>query len=584
MSKDLFTGINAGIQMRYSGTIQDWLVKNVRLPHSARSTQFDPTLAPWLNDPLAAFADDRVKQICLIAPTGGAKTTFLELVVPWVVAQQPGPMLLVGQNDDMSKEWAESRLLPILASCEPVKKLFPEDRHQKRKTTILFPHMPLFISGANMSSLQEKSMRYCYGDEVWQWKNGMIGEMKKRHHDRWNRKTILVSQGYDEGCELQEEFESCEQFHYGTECSTCGQWHKMLWSSIKYTDAKLANGDWDLGELTKGIYHECPHCGYRTPNTSTARREMLTRASYRSEKNSHVPGYIAFTWTALSVWWINWADMVLEWVKANDLKKTGIFESLKQFKQKRLAQMWVAENSAPEVALSADDYFKADYIDGQPIVGELERFLTIDRQSRHYWVAIRAWCADGSSKLLWEGKVLTVETIRDLQLRMKVKDKRVAMDGQYETPQSYEECSRYGWIAFHGSGSKNFIHEPRNQRHRAVSKLFSKIKEAAAPNGKRVQFAHWANEGVKDQLVRLRSMGAPTWSHPQDVSRDWLWQINSEVKKDIIKPTTKQIVQEYVKFRTDNHLWDCEAMQVVFALMLNLIHDITSEAGRPDDE
>jgi hypothetical protein len=158
------------------------------------------------------------------------------------------------------------------------------------------------------------------------------------------------------------------------------------------------------------------------------------------------------------------------------------------------------------------------------------------------------------------------------------------MDGQYETPQSYEECSRYGWIAFHGSGSKNFIHEPRNQRQRAVSKLFSKIKEAAAPNGKRVQFAHWANEGVKDQLVRLRSMGAPTWSHPQDVSRDWLWQINSEVKKDIIKPTTKQIVQEYVKFRTDNHLWDCEAMQVVFALMLNLIHDITSEAGRPDDE
>ena len=570
--------------MRYSGTIQDWLQQNVRLPHSARSTQFDPELAPWLNDPLKAFADDRVKQICLIAPTGGAKTTFLELIVPWVVAQQPGPMLLVGQNDDMSKEWAESRLIPILSSCEPVRKLFPEDRHQKRKTTILFPHMPLFISGANMSSLQEKSMRYCYGDEVWQWKHGMIGEMKKRHHDRWNRKTILVSQGYDEGCELQDEFESCEQFHYGTDCDLCGQWHKMLWTSIKYPEAKLANGEWDLGELAKGVHHECPHCGHRTENTSRARREMLARASYRSENNPHIPGHVAFTWTAMSVWWINWADMVYEWVKANDLKKVGVFENLKQFKQKRLAQMWVEENSAPEVALSADDYLKADFIDGQPIDNEIYRFMTIDVQKLHYWVAIRAWRSDGSSRLLWEGKILTVETIRDLQLRMKVRDLHVGMDSQYDTPKSHEECSRYGWVALHGSGSKNFVHEPKGPRQRAITKLFSKLKQTEAPNGKIVRYAHWANEGVKDQLVRLRSIGAPVWSHPKDISKEWLWQINSEVKKDKIHSTTKQVTQEYVKFRKDNHLWDCEAMQVVFAMMLNVIQDLVSEGVRPDEQ
>jgi hypothetical protein len=577
--KNLFTGLSAGIQLRYSGTIHDWLTEHVRIPHSARSTHFELTMASWLNAPLEAFANDRVKQICIAAPTGGAKTTFLELLIPYVIAQQPGPMMVAGQNDDMAKEWCESRLLPMLEACEPVRKLYPEDRHQKRKTAILFPHMPLFIVGANMSSLQEKSMRFCYGDETWQWKPGMIEEMKKRHHDRWNRKTILVSQGWDSGCEMGDHYEAGDISEFGAICPGCGQWHKMLWSSIKYEEKVLQNGEFDWAEIAKTVRHECPHCNYPTLDTTQGRRLLSSSGSYRSEGNPHISGNVSFKWTALSVWWITWTDLVFEWLKANDQKKVGNLVPLKQFKQKRLAQIWRHENDAPAVALSADDYLKADFVDGQKIEGESDRFMTIDRQKHHYWVCIRAWRPNGSSKLLWYGKVLTVESMRMLQLRMGVKDMRVFQDGQYDTPSVYDECSRFNWVALHGSGKPGFAHIPRNGKKLSITKFFSPLRKVQSASGGSVNSIHWAVTGVKDVLSRLRETGAPTWSFPKDICEDWLWQVNSEAKIDVVHPTTKAVKQEYRKFRDDNHAWDCEAMQVACAMIFGIL-----PSASPDED
>ena len=167
----LAQGICQGIRLAYSGTVLDWAEANVRFPASDRASRFDRNVAPWMNEPLLAATDDETTQLFIRAATGAGKTTFMETLACFIVAQKPGPTLFVGQTDDMVKDWTESRLLPIFRECEPVHALFPEDRHSLRKTTILFPHMVLFAGGANITNLQEKSMRYCIGDEVWRWKN-----------------------------------------------------------------------------------------------------------------------------------------------------------------------------------------------------------------------------------------------------------------------------------------------------------------------------------------------------------------------------------------------------------------------------
>lgn len=90
MKATVFDAWGAGMQRRFSGDPIEWLRENVRLPHSARSSNFDPAIAPWLNDIIRRFSDGQTRQIAIRAPVGGGKTTLLELLVTWVVAEAPG--------------------------------------------------------------------------------------------------------------------------------------------------------------------------------------------------------------------------------------------------------------------------------------------------------------------------------------------------------------------------------------------------------------------------------------------------------------------------------------------------------------
>lgn len=566
MSLPWIDGVLDTLRPKFRDPILDWIEEHVRIPHSARSTQFDRRVAPWLNAVFESITDDHCKQVVVCAPTGGAKTTLLECVVPFVVAAQPGPMLIAGQTDDMAKEWAESRLLPMLDACEPVAKLFPADRHSKRKTAIMFPHMSLFLVGSNISSLQEKSVRYAYGDEVWQWRPGMVGELKKRHHDRWNRKTILVSQGADEGHDFHAEFDTGEAHEWGYECAGCGEWRKWAWAEIQFEEIRTIDGEHDWGAVAKTVKHLCGGCGHETPNTTAARRAMAERSSYRVEPGNPVAGCKSFHWPAFAVWWVDWADLVREWLIANKQKRRGVIDDLRQFVQKRMAERWKAEVSAPDVQLVSADYSFADYMNGQAMDGEVYRFQTVDVQQDHFWAVVRAWRPDGSSRLLWEGKILTVEMVRELQQRYAVKPQLLFIDQQYNTGNVQNWLASYGWTGIAGSGYKGFKNE------QGVMQLFSKLQKARAPNGGEVRFVFWSNEGIKDALAQLRAQGSPRWEFPRDVSSEYLSQLNSEMKREVIDKATKRMVLRWAKIGSRaNHLWDCESMQVAVATMFKLL-------------
>ena len=81
---------------------------------------------------------------------------------------------------------------------------------------------------------------------------------------------------------------------------------------------------------------------------------------------------------------------------------------------------------------------------------------------------------------------------------------------------------------------------------------------------------YWSNLNCKDILARLRRNQRPekgaTWEVPDDIDDDYLAQMESEHRvKDGGKWLWKQIGSR------PNHLWDCEAMQVVAVVMLKLV-------------
>jgi len=240
------------------------------------------------------------------------------------------------------------------------------------------------------------------------------------------------------------------------------------------------------------------------------------------------------------------------------------------FVQKRLAEFWKDEEDEPGVVLGGAGYRFADYANGEAWEGEVYRFQTVDVQRDHHWSVIRAWKSDGSSRLLWAGKVLTVEGLRELQQRMKVADWAVFIDAQYNTATVYDNCARYGWTALHGSGEDGFMHHPPGKK--PVRKIFSTLKNAQSPNGGRARYIFFANEGAKDILARHRGGHAAPWEIPDDAGNDFHVQINAEIKRDTVQKITKQIVRRWCKIGSrPNHIFDCETMQVVAALIKGVI-------------
>jgi hypothetical protein len=240
------------------------------------------------------------------------------------------------------------------------------------------------------------------------------------------------------------------------------------------------------------------------------------------------------------------------------------------FIQKRLAEFWVDDADTPAVLLGGAGYRLADYANGEAWDGEHIRFMTQDRQRDHRWVTVRTWKADGSSRLVWEGKVLTKESARDLQRRLRVEDALCFQDAQFEAGEVYDECATYGWTAMHGSGESGFDHIP--PQGKTVRKFFSTLKVAQAPSGGKARYIFWSSDKVKDLLAKHKAGHAAAWEIADDVSQDYHTHLSAEVKRDVINKTTKQVTQRWCKIGSrPNHLWDCEAMQIAAALIMKVL-------------
>ena len=389
-----------------------WMERHVVVPHSDRNSQFDAKTAPWMNEPILEIGKDANDEIIIAAPTGSGKTTLFESLLCWIVAENPGPTLVTGQTDKTAKQWAESRLAPMFDAVDAVRRLYPQDRHAKRKTEILFRHMPLFIGGANLTSLQEKSIRWCIGDEVWRWEPGMVGELRRRTHDRWNARVILVSQGGEQGDDFHEAQDMAELRVFSWQCR-CGAVKPWQWEDIQYQHTVSREGatDWDATAAT--VRMVCPTCKAEYTDDPRTRRALSSCSRYVTSR-AGAPGKIAFQYPATAVWWIPWSTLAIEWIKANEEAKRGDTTLLRQFMQKRLAQRWEDRGTGAH----DDDVLacRGKYLKGNcPIEEPAMITLCADPgQDATHWSAA-AWSKDGACHVFDYGTVLAPEALLDFE-------------------------------------------------------------------------------------------------------------------------------------------------------------------------
>jgi phage terminase large subunit GpA-like protein len=520
-------------------------------------------------------ADNEVRNIVILAPTGSGKSTLAEGLVPWIISEEPGPMMYASQTDPDAKFWAETRLQPMMKQCEPLKDIWPKDRHKSRAMEIIFPHMFLILGGANESSFQEKSIRWLYGDEVWAWKPGLVREFLARHHNRWNRKIYLVSQGGFKDGELDGEWQKTDQGIFSFPCPSCDTVQPWRRQQLQYEVVKHDDGEIDEQGTADTVRYRCvnPECAAEFADKTHVRRGLATSGRYVSTSNKGLRGFRGFRVHALAIWWIPWAEYVLEKLAAEKQLKAGVVDRWRQLLQKRDAEMWSDDMADQNRELKTALYAREEFETGDPIEGEVKRFATVDVGGDHFWCVIRAWKQGGASCCLWEGYVPgrggDEKELADLMKKYKVTPSHVFVDTQFDQERVFELCGKHGWTGIKGDGKRaNFRHNPPNKP--AVDKLYSTTCRAKTKSGAIVKYIFFATNPIKDILQRLSTGQGAEWELPSDLSKAYAKHFKAERREEFKQAQTGEPKWIWVQHHKQNHLWDCEAYQIGAALIFGL--------------
>lgn len=522
--------------------------------------------APWQREPLDAVANADAKEVVFLAPIGTGKTTFMEAGLQYIIAEDPGPTLLVGQTDDDLKDWAETRMDYAIRNTPETAALLPEDRHKKRKMQILFPHMSLFLTGANLSGLQSKSMRRVFCDEAWQYRPGMLNEARGRLHDRWNRQFFMMSQAGVSGDDLDKAWEYTDKREFMFPCPSCGTLQPWRWANVVFSEDE----EQTTLERSQSAHLKCENaeCDWTCPDSPQPRRALAESAQYIATATG-LPGHVGFHYNVLCNWRKPLWEIVLLWLEAKAALRQGNVDPLRQFIQKRLAEPWEEDLTDNREELVGSGYSIAEFSNGERIDNEIHRFFTIDKQRDHFWACIRAWRADGTSRLLFYARLENFDQILEHAQRYKVQSKMVFVDGGYDTDQVYSACAKQDWTVLFGSGRDSFPYRKPNGD--IINRPFTRFSEAQTSIGRPARYAHWASDRAKDILNAHRTGQSVAWEIPDDIGKDYIAQIDAETKREVTNSKTKQIEYRWVRTRRHNHAFDCEAMQIVAAMMLRII-------------
>ena len=564
-----------------------WCEDHIKsIPYSPLPGPFRSENSPWIREVMEAIVDPKIRLVSIIAAVQSSKTTSPELTLCYIIANLPGPCLWLDQTDEDAKDESESRLQKLFESCEPVKKLFPKNKNKQRNCTIHFSNgMTLWLLGAyNKTNLQRRSIRWLFGDETWRWPVGHMAEAEARTTAfGWLGKCVFMSQGGEENDDTHRKFETTDMREWHYKCPKCGKCIPYKWENVEWDDdCKDENGEYDFSKINHSTALKCPECGEYFEDSDRMRRILNKDGKFIALNPNASKENVGFHWNALAS--MSWGKLAELYLRAKIAARKGDSSLLQQFYQKRLALAWreFAEDYRLEIA--SGSYNSGDAWDEEagfnklgeiiaPPFAENEviaplRIMSVDVQMNCFYLVVRAWSINGSSRLLWHEKVLTWEDIEEIQKRFRILDNLVFVDAGYNSFEVYKHCGERNWIALMGDNRANFFHRLPNGK--TVLRFYSPVKHIFISRYVKCRMHFWSNLNVKDTLARIRRNQNPadgaTWEVPTDISEDYLKQMESEHR---IKKGNSWIWEQIGN--RPNHYLDCEAMNCAGALMLKIV-------------
>ena len=565
-----------------SGDIVDWLEDNVHsVPDSPMPGPFRSDRTPWIAEALRIAADPETKLLTVLASIQSGKSLFARLFSCYVVANQPGPMMILQANDPEAKDFMLRYLRPLWKNSPAVQSRISE-ADQDRSVVADFDRMSIYCRGIwNESNLQRLSLRYVLADECWLAPQGHLAEASARVTAfGWMGKRIFMSQGGRSGQEFHQLHEQTDQRDWNFCCPKCNKLQPWLWEQIRFPDDAKASGSWDLIKVSEGTTYECQGCNERLPDTNATRLECNKNGTFVPTAVSSNKGHIGLHWNSLAT--MSWGELAVMMIKASEANDVfGDEEPRRIFKQKRLALPWSEEGGQIVTDAVASEYNLLDEWTGEAVLtprGKLHerdgapagsinfRTAGVDVQRGHFWVAVRSWGIKGHSRLRAFSKVETWQGVEEFLKNQGVHHALVFVDSGDNTQEVYRETAKRKWKCARGSGQEDFASTDKDGK--TTRRFYSEKQRILVPGlTTRAELVVWSNLAGKDLLHGLRSRKLLTYG--RDASTEYVEQLNSEVRvKDRRTGKPMWILPQGKK---DNHALDCELLCLLSAVRWGIV-------------
>ena len=533
--------------------------------------RFQLSRAPWLGDIMEAFADPTVTSgVCRCSAQSGKTQTGMILLL-WALCEDPGPTMWVLPASDEAKTFSTTRLQESILLCEPLVRLMSNKRYDFSKQEIHFASAPLLIFGAGSDSkISGKPIKYLLLDEEKNFKPGAVEKAMKRTRSKWDSKVWRMSTPDHEDDSIDLAFHAADQRHWHVHCPRCDQWEPLAWPSMKYEAEGLS---------IKDIHYACPTagCEHVWRDVPIDREWISSQGKWIAHNPLCDPGERSWTWNAILPRWVAWKSIVTEWLKAQQALAIGDKQPLKVFFNETATYPWKEEYvvERPKVTITRL-YSVTDFAaKGKKIEGEHTRFATIDRGKDHWWLLVRAWRKDGSSRLLCYEQIPTLERLKSALELYEVEPRFTLQDCGFEKQKVLQECAENGWIAVHGLPNiDSFVHVVKDRHGKKVReerRLYSDFEYLALGQGKSARLMNLCSQRLKDICHHFRSGAGALWEIPHDIGGIYLNQLVREGREEVFDTRTGSTVLRWQENIKNQHAWDCETYQISAALVVGLI-------------
>ncbi len=501
---------------------------------------FNLSLSPWLRRQWEGLDDPLTREVTCIAGVRSAKTLGADLYCAKCSAAGEGPIMFNIGNDDDAKDHSKTRLLPLLEGIKEVASKFTGERRDKSDSLIRFIDGNfIIIQGlVNPNNFDSKGIRILINDEGHKAKPGNLSKAKSRTDDfRHNCKVLNISQGGIVNDDMDVAFRRGTMERFGWRCPECDTLQSFSWRDAKgehrlrwdRNEVTCPGGKWDFDKMAQTLRWKCenPDCSFVVRDTPTERRRQTYELQeFLPPENPLAPrDTVSVWWPQFCVPWIPWKEVAIDWIESMAAYEMGDTTKLKNFIQRRCAESW----EEGEFRLVSDtEEPPSDYATGDPWSDEQCRVMACDAQIKgglHFVCEIRAFAADGRSRLLWAGRLESYAEIAEKREEYQLQASPVGIDSRHDIAEVENMCAQYGWLSLLGDDGTEYPHRDKNNARGMVMKRWSSPRKIMTGLGARDQASRrfclrvmWSRPVFSDILQRRMSGKSLYYGVPGDVT------------------------------------------------------------------